>query len=94
MKRGLPNSGDELVKAPGRISVQEAGRRGGTATLEKQGVNFFREIGRKGGQRTAELYGDLLKEFGRGGGRPRRPPLNEPLGEKDHQIKGGRRSAP
>jgi len=64
------------------ISVQEAGRRGGKSTLEHQGVAFYREIGRKGGQRTAQLYSDLLSEFGKRGGRPRRPTLDEPMGEK------------
>lgn len=65
------------------ISVQEAGRRGGESTLERRGTDFFREIGRKGGQRTAELYRGLLKEFGKKGGRPRRPSLNKPEGEKN-----------
>jgi len=67
------------------ITVAEAGRRGGRATLENQGVDFFRKIGRKGGQRTAKLYSDLLKDFGRRGGRPRRPTLNETVGGEDHQ---------
>ncbi len=65
------------------ISVQEAGRRGGESTLERRGTNFFREIGRKGGQRTAKLYRELLKEFGKKGGRPRHPSLNKPEGEKN-----------
>ena len=62
------------------ISVQEAGRRGGESTLERRGTDFFREIGRKGGQRTAELYRELLKEFGKKGGRPKRPTLDESAG--------------
>ena len=65
------------------ISVREAGRRGGQATLRNQGNEFFRKIGKKGGKRTAELYRDLLGEFGEKGGRPRRPALNECLEEKD-----------
>jgi len=65
------------------ITVSDAGRRGGRATLENQGTDFFRKIGRKGGRRTAELYADLLKEFGRRGGRPRRPTLSESAGEQD-----------
>jgi general stress protein YciG len=67
-----------------KISVAEAGRRGGQSTLEHRGTEFFRQIGRKGGQRTAELYGELLRGFGRKGGCPRRPPLDESVGEKDH----------
>lgn len=66
-----------------QITVAEAGRRGGRATLENQGADFFRRIGRKGGQRTAQLYRNLLSEFGRRGGRPRRPALNESVGEQD-----------
>lgn len=64
-----------------RLTVAEAGRRGGHATLANQGVDFFRKIGKKGGRRTAELYAHLLAEFGRKGGRPRRPSLAEQPGE-------------
>jgi len=67
------------------ITVAEAGRRGGRATLENQGVDFFSRIGKKGGKRTAQLYADLLREFGRKGGRPRRPTLDQYMGEGDRQ---------
>jgi hypothetical protein len=67
-----------------QLTVGEAGRRGGRATFERRGVMFFREIGRRGGQRTAELYADLLREFGKRGGRPRRPGLDKPVGEEHH----------
>ena len=60
-----------------KIIVAEAGRRGGRTTLERRGSDFFREIGKKGGQRTAELYRELLAEFGRKGGRPHRPTLED-----------------
>jgi len=65
-----------------QITTVEAGRRGGQTTLEHHGVEFFRRIGRKGGQRTASLYRELLTEFGRRGGRPRRPTLDESAGER------------
>jgi len=66
-----------------RITVAEAGRRGGNATRDRyQGTGFYQRIGAKGGRKTAELYADLLQQFGRRGGRPRRPALNESLGEK------------
>ena len=65
------------------ISVREAGRKGGQATLRNQGNEFFRQIGKKGGKRTAELYRDLLSEFGKKGGRPKRPALNDCLEEED-----------
>jgi len=64
------------------ITVAEAGRRGGQSTLEHRGIEFFREIGAKGGRKTAELYAGLLKEFGKKGGRPRRPTLDESTGEE------------
>jgi len=73
-----------------QLTVAEAGRRGGRATLENQGVDFFRRIGAKGGKRTKELYADLLKEFGKRGGRPRRPMLGQNLGEDLAEEKGGR----
>ena len=67
-----------------RLTVAEAGARGGRSTLERRGTEFFREIGKKGGQRTAELYREFLGEFGRRGGRPRRPSLDECQGEEGH----------
>ena len=65
------------------MTVQEAGRRGGQATLQTQGAKYFEKIGRKGGKRTAKLYRDLLSEFGKRGGRPRRPSLKESMEEED-----------
>lgn len=58
------------------ITVRQAGKCGGHATLENYGIEFFRRIGKKGGQRTKELYGDLLSELGKRGGRPKRPTLH------------------
>lgn len=34
----------------GRMTVQEAGRRGGLSTAKTHGKNFYMEIGRKGGK--------------------------------------------
>ena len=76
------------IKTSGRITCQEAGRRGGRSTLARRGTAFFQEIGRKGGKRQKELYHDLLAEFGKLGGRPRRPSLNESMGEGGHHKKG------
>ncbi len=76
-----------------QITVAEAGRRGGKSTLERRGIEFFRQIGVKGGKRTSELYRELLSEFGKRGGRPRRPALN--MGEGDHnREEAGRPSGP
>jgi general stress protein YciG len=63
-----------------QMTVSEAGRRGGYATLQNRGTKHFQKIGRKGGKRTAQLYRELLSGFGKRGGRPRRPNLEESMG--------------
>jgi general stress protein YciG len=70
------------MSLPAQITVAEAGRRGGQSTLKNQGVEFFRKIGKKGGKRTAQLYRELLSEFGKKGGRPRRPALDSIMREE------------
>lgn len=80
---------DHQNEVAGSISVREAGARGGRSTLERRGHGFFKEIGKKGGERTAELYRDLLVEFGRRGGRPRRPSLIEDMAEGHPTEEGG-----
>lgn len=42
-------------KAQGKMTVAEAGRRGGAKTAETHGHEFYQEIGHKGGQRVKEL---------------------------------------
>jgi len=81
VKRPLRSTPDQSGDA---ISVKQAGARGGRSTLERRGVEFFRQIGRKGGQRRAELYRELLTQFGQKGGRPRRPALGKSAGEENH----------
>ena len=39
----------------GAMTVSEAGRRGGQATSDKYGHEFYEEIGHKGGQKVKEL---------------------------------------
>jgi len=72
-------------KVSSEITVRQAGQRGGHATLERHGVGFFRKIGTRGGRRTKQLYAQLLREFGKKGGRPRRPTLDETVGERGQQ---------
>lgn len=79
---------ESKAEASDQITCQEAGRRGGRSTLARRGKDFFREIGAKGGKRQKELYADLLAEFGRLGGRPRRPSLDENMGEACSEEKG------
>lgn len=72
----------ENVNENEELTVKQAGAKGGRTTLERHGREFYREIGKKGGKQTATLYKDLLSEFGRRGGRPRRPSLDEYMGEE------------
>jgi len=65
-----------------QLTVAQAGRRGGQSTLEHRGVEFFREIGARGGEITKRRWGHLFSQFGKKGGRPRRPSL-EDMGEKN-----------
>jgi len=83
----LKDKHDMSIKKRARkqMTVQEAGHRGGQATLQNQGVKHFKEIGRKGGKRTAKLYRNLLSDFGKKGGRPRRPILNKLMEEEDRR---------
>jgi hypothetical protein len=87
MKSREPNRNDELT-------VTEAGRRGGTTTRDRHGLDFYREIGTKGGESTKRLYGHLFSEYGKRGGRPRRPSLENSMGGGLPVKKGAERSAP
>jgi uncharacterized protein len=42
-------------KRKGKMTVKEAGRRGGEKTSETHGREFYSEIGHKGGQRVRRL---------------------------------------
>lgn len=42
----------------GTMSVNEAGRRGGEATSQTHGKEFYENIGQKGGQRVRELVNE------------------------------------
>ena len=77
---------DEQIEVSKEITAREAGMRGGNVTRDRYaGTDFYRRIGAKGGRRTAELYRNLLAEFGRKGGRPRRPTPDKLMGEEDQQ---------
>ncbi len=39
----------------GKMTVSEAGRKGGRTTARKYGREFYEEIGHKGGQKVKEL---------------------------------------
>jgi uncharacterized protein len=42
-------------KKKGKMTVEEAGRRGGEKTAETHGEEFYSEIGHKGGQKVKRL---------------------------------------
>jgi len=57
----------------GRMTVEEAGRKGGEKTSETHGREFYQEIGHKGGEKggraTSEKYGpEFYSEIGHKGG--------------------------
>ena len=90
MPKEKPSNGEtEIIETP--ESIQEAarqlGRRGGTSTRDRRGVEFLREIARKGGETTKRRWGYLFSEFGRRGGRPRRPNLENTVVEGSPQKK-------
>ena len=41
---------NELSREKGKMTVEEAGRKGGLRTSETHGEQFYSEIGRKGGK--------------------------------------------
>jgi general stress protein YciG len=53
-----------------RVTVREAGRRGGERVRDKYGAKHFSEIGEKGGKRLKEMRGaEYFAEIGKRGGR-------------------------
>jgi uncharacterized protein len=54
----------------GKMTVGQAGRKGGETVAERYGAQFFEKIGHKGGAAVAGKYGhDHFEEIGRKGGR-------------------------
>lgn len=66
----------------GKMSVGEAGRKGGETTSDKYGHEFYQEIGKKGGKIGGEAvkqkYGhDFYEEIGHKGGQKVRDLINK-----------------
>jgi hypothetical protein len=53
----------------GKMTVQEAGRKGGMKTAETHGREFYEKIGQKGGQKVKELIEEGKKARRRAEGR-------------------------
>ena len=69
---------DKASNEPGEvkpISVAEAGRKGGLTVSAKRGRSWFAEIGAEGQQTLRAKYPGMAKEWGRKGGRPKKPNL-------------------
>lgn len=99
MKTEKPES---KVEASDQITIQEAarqlGQRGGATTRDRHGIEFYRQIGARGGETTKRRWGHLFSQFGKKGGRPRRPVLEGGMGEgvlaKKEAMVGPRDSPP
>ncbi|RJQ31258.1 MAG: hypothetical protein C4562_06340 [Actinobacteria bacterium] len=53
----------------GKMTVREAGQKGGQNTLKKHGPSFYENIGKKGGDATSKKYGhEFYEEIGHKGG--------------------------
>lgn len=66
---------EEVFKAlldedkPERITVEQAGSRGGKATRDKHGLEYYTNLGKQGGAATSAKYGpDHYRELGQKGG--------------------------
>ena len=58
-----------MVARKGALTVREAGRRGGQATRERHGPEFYEQIGRKGGETTRQRHGpEFYERIGKIGG--------------------------
>jgi hypothetical protein len=59
------------------LSVKEAGRLGGLAVLRNHGKAHFTEIGKMGQAAMRRKYPNQASEWGKLGGRPIKPNLND-----------------
>lgn len=78
-----------MAEKSGKMTVEQAGRKGGETTAEKYGHEFYEEIGRKGGKTVAERYGhEHFEEIGRKGGIKGGPKVAQ-LIKRAKQVGGG-----
>jgi uncharacterized protein len=55
--------GDFVEEKKGKMTVEEAGRRGGLKTSETHGEEFYSEIGRKGGRIGGPKGGQRVRKL-------------------------------
>jgi general stress protein YciG len=60
LKKGIimRNNNEEI----GKMTVQEAGKKGGETTSKTHGREFYEEIGHKGGQKGGPRVRELIEE--------------------------------
>ncbi len=60
----IPGAEERQKGDPGKMTVEEAGRKGGVTTRKTHGREFYQEIGRKGGTapRGAAARGEIPKK--------------------------------
>ena len=83
---GMRHTGKRINQS---ISVAEAGRRGGLVILRTRGRSYFVELGHRGQRAMRLRYPGMASEWGRLGGRPRKPNL-EDTEEEAKILKEGR----
>jgi hypothetical protein len=59
-----------MARKQDKMSREEAGQRGGEATLEKHGPEFYSEIGQKGGEAVSQDR-EHMSQIGKKGGQAR-----------------------
>jgi len=64
------------------ITVNEAGRRGGLGVLTKYGRDYYMRLGRKGQLAMRRKYPSMAGRWGKLGGRPKKPRLEEITGRE------------
>ena len=75
------------------VSVQEAGRRGGLMVLTTYGREHFSKIGRQGQKALRDQYPGMASIWGKQGGRPRKPNIDDMGGLDVNKRRGGCGSA-
>ena len=75
----------------GKMSREDAGRKGGQKVARERGTEFYREIGRKGGEKVAKQRGsEFFREIGRKGGESRKNRNVSAKGVSGRKTKGER----
>ena len=81
---------EEEIK--GKMTREDAGRKGGQKVARERGTEFYREIGRKGGEKVAKQRGsEFFREIGRKGGESRGNRKVSAKGVRERKTKGERR---